>query len=103
MAKRCLSPRMKIVPPAKASEAHTGSPTVFVRSTSCLGPALMKNVSPSSLVCRMLSPKATSDERNVAFYERLGFRVLADAPLGTGGPRGWGMRREPARTGQANA
>jgi ribosomal protein S18 acetylase RimI-like enzyme len=45
----------------------------------------------------------TSDERNVAFYERLGFRVLADATLGTGGPRGWGMRREPARASQANA
>ena len=26
----------------------------------------MKNVSPSSLVCRMLSPNATSDERKVA-------------------------------------
>jgi ribosomal protein S18 acetylase RimI-like enzyme len=38
----------------------------------------------------------TSDERNVALYERHGFKVLAEAPLGSGGPRGWGMRREPA-------
>ncbi len=37
----------------------------------------------------------TSDERNLVFYERLGFRVLETAALGDGGPRGWGMRREP--------
>jgi ribosomal protein S18 acetylase RimI-like enzyme len=42
----------------------------------------------------------TSDERNVAFYERYGFRVLAKASLGTGGPPGWGMRREPAGAGR---
>jgi ribosomal protein S18 acetylase RimI-like enzyme len=41
----------------------------------------------------------TSDERNVALYERHGFRVLAQASLGSGGPCGWGMRREPAGAG----
>jgi ribosomal protein S18 acetylase RimI-like enzyme len=41
----------------------------------------------------------TSDERNVALYERHGFRVLATAALGSGGPPGWGMRREPAGAG----
>jgi len=36
----------------------------------------------------------TSDERNLAFYERLGFKVVGSAPLGNGGPPGWAMRRE---------
>jgi GNAT superfamily N-acetyltransferase len=35
----------------------------------------------------------TSDERNVAFYERFGFKVVGTAPLGKGGPPGWAMRR----------
>jgi ribosomal protein S18 acetylase RimI-like enzyme len=42
----------------------------------------------------------TSDERNVAFYERHGFKVIAEASLGPGGPSGWGMRRDPAGAGQ---
>jgi len=37
----------------------------------------------------------TSEPRNLPFYERLGFVVLEDAVLGKGGPKGWGMRREP--------
>ncbi len=38
----------------------------------------------------------TSEERNLAFYERQGFKVVDTAPLGKDGPPGWGMRREPA-------
>lgn len=37
----------------------------------------------------------TSEERNVAFYERQGFVVVGTAPLGKGGPPGWAMRRNP--------
>jgi ribosomal protein S18 acetylase RimI-like enzyme len=37
----------------------------------------------------------TSEERNLAFYERLGFVVVGTAPLGKGAPPGWAMRREP--------
>lgn len=40
----------------------------------------------------------TSEERNLAFYERHGFKVIETALLGKGGPPGWGMRREPARS-----
>ena len=40
----------------------------------------------------------TSEERNLAFYERHGFRVVETAPLGKDGPPGWGMRREPKGT-----
>lgn len=36
----------------------------------------------------------TSEERNVAFYERHGFAVIAKVALGRGGPPGWAMRRE---------
>lgn len=39
----------------------------------------------------------TSDERNVGFYERLGFRVTATVPIPDGGPTTWTMRREPLR------
>jgi len=35
----------------------------------------------------------TSEPRNLAFYQRQGFEVLEDAPLGKGGPPGWAMRR----------
>ncbi|MFI7319751.1 GNAT family N-acetyltransferase [Streptomyces venezuelae] len=38
----------------------------------------------------------TSTERNVAFYERLGFTVTADVPLPDNGPRTWCMLRKPA-------
>ncbi|MEV0122480.1 GNAT family N-acetyltransferase [Streptomyces sp. NPDC050703] len=38
----------------------------------------------------------TSTERNVRFYERLGFAVTADVTLPGGGPRTWCMLREPA-------
>ncbi|MFI0258633.1 GNAT family N-acetyltransferase [Streptomyces sp. NPDC017056] len=37
----------------------------------------------------------TSDERNVRFYEHLGFTVTADYPLPGGGPRTWAMTRRP--------
>jgi ribosomal protein S18 acetylase RimI-like enzyme len=37
----------------------------------------------------------TSERRNLAFYERLGFVVLEEATLGKGGPQAWAMRREP--------
>ena len=40
----------------------------------------------------------TSEERNLAFYERLGFKVVETASLGKDGPPGWGMRRESARS-----
>jgi len=36
----------------------------------------------------------TSSERNVAYYERFGFKVVGEAPLGKDGPTGWAMRRE---------
>ena len=36
----------------------------------------------------------TSHERNLAFYERLGFTVVATTTLGRGGPKAWGMRRD---------
>jgi ribosomal protein S18 acetylase RimI-like enzyme len=39
----------------------------------------------------------TSDERNLAFYQRLGFVVIATAPLGPGWPPGWAMRRDAGR------
>ena len=39
----------------------------------------------------------TSERRNGAFYERLGFVVLETATLGTGGPTAWAMRREQQR------
>jgi ribosomal protein S18 acetylase RimI-like enzyme len=41
----------------------------------------------------------TSVQRNVAFYERHGFRVVETATLGKGGPPAWGMRREPQGAG----
>jgi ribosomal protein S18 acetylase RimI-like enzyme len=37
----------------------------------------------------------TSERRNLAFYERLGFVVLEEAVLGKDGPKAWAMRREP--------
>ncbi|MFJ2768701.1 GNAT family N-acetyltransferase [Streptomyces sp. NPDC087300] len=37
----------------------------------------------------------TSTERNVAFYERLGFAVTAEINLPGNGPRTWCMLREP--------
>ncbi|MFC7308227.1 GNAT family N-acetyltransferase [Streptomyces monticola] len=37
----------------------------------------------------------TSSERNVTFYERLGFAVTAQVELPDDGPRTWCMRREP--------
>ena len=54
------------MPRASASDAHTGSSTELVASTSCFGPALITNVSPSSLVRRILSPNATGEDRMVA-------------------------------------
>lgn len=36
----------------------------------------------------------TSEERNVAFYERFGFQVVESARLGTGGPEAWAMLRQ---------
>ncbi|MFH8408903.1 GNAT family N-acetyltransferase [Streptomyces sp. NPDC018019] len=37
----------------------------------------------------------TADERNVRFYEHLGFEVTADLVLPGGGPRAWAMTRKP--------
>ncbi|MEU2999970.1 GNAT family N-acetyltransferase [Streptomyces sp. NPDC006995] len=37
----------------------------------------------------------TSSERNVRFYERLGFRVTAAVALPDGGPHTWCMRKDP--------
>ncbi|MGP3973954.1 GNAT family N-acetyltransferase [Streptomyces sp. 8N114] len=37
----------------------------------------------------------TSAERNVAFYQRLGFAVTAEVDLPDGGPRTWAMLRHP--------
>ncbi|MDT0268836.1 GNAT family N-acetyltransferase [Streptomyces sp. DSM 44915] len=37
----------------------------------------------------------TSSERNVRFYQRLGFTVTAEVPLPDGGPTTWCLRREP--------
>jgi ribosomal protein S18 acetylase RimI-like enzyme len=45
----------------------------------------------------------TSEKRNLAFYERLGFVALEQATLGTGGPPAWAMRREPQRGSTATA
>jgi ribosomal protein S18 acetylase RimI-like enzyme len=36
----------------------------------------------------------TSQERNLPFYERLGFRIVESAHLGRGGPEAWAMLRE---------
>jgi ribosomal protein S18 acetylase RimI-like enzyme len=36
----------------------------------------------------------TSEERNLRFYERLGFKVVESARLGDGGPEAWAMLRE---------
>jgi ribosomal protein S18 acetylase RimI-like enzyme len=41
----------------------------------------------------------TAEERNLAFYERLGFVVVEATALATGGPRAWAMRRNPGRDG----
>lgn len=41
----------------------------------------------------------TSQERNLAFYERHGFAIVASAPLGKGGPTGWAMRRDAQEVG----
>jgi ribosomal protein S18 acetylase RimI-like enzyme len=38
----------------------------------------------------------TSRPRNVAYYERFGFRTAADEEAPGGGPRIWFMRRDPA-------
>jgi ribosomal protein S18 acetylase RimI-like enzyme len=37
----------------------------------------------------------TNTPANLPFYERLGFTVLEQAPLGEGGPPAWAMRRDP--------
>ena len=37
----------------------------------------------------------TAEERNLRFYERLGFRVVETAVLDGVGPRTWAMRRDP--------
>ncbi|MFB7469402.1 GNAT family N-acetyltransferase [Kitasatospora sp. NPDC056184] len=44
---------------------------------------------------------ATATERNVRFYEGLGFRVTAELALPGNGPRTWCMRKDPGpRTGR---
>ncbi|NSC24979.1 GNAT family N-acetyltransferase [Streptomyces albus subsp. chlorinus] len=42
----------------------------------------------------------TSAERNVRFYERLGFTVTAEVDLPDGGPRTWAMLRRPGGSGE---
>jgi ribosomal protein S18 acetylase RimI-like enzyme len=37
----------------------------------------------------------TSNPTNLPYYQRLGFEVVKEVPLGRGGPPAWGMRREP--------
>lgn len=37
----------------------------------------------------------TSEQRNLAFYERHGFVVVETATLGDGGPPAWALRRDP--------
>ncbi|MEZ7002263.1 GNAT family N-acetyltransferase [Streptomyces sp. AD55] len=39
----------------------------------------------------------TSEERNVRFYQHLGFEVTAAYPLPGGGPHTWAMTRRPGR------
>jgi ribosomal protein S18 acetylase RimI-like enzyme len=39
----------------------------------------------------------TMKERNLHFYRRAGFEVVAEADAAPGGPRFWTMRREPQR------
>jgi len=46
---------------ARAGEEETGSPTEFVRTISWRGPALIMNVSPSSLVIAITPANATGD------------------------------------------
>lgn len=45
----------------------------------------------------------TSEERNLAYYQRLGFLVLETAMLGAGGPPAWAMRRAPQRDAATTA
>ena len=45
----------------------------------------------------------TAEERNLTFYERLGFKVVETTTLGRGGPQAWGMRRNRARDSAAAA
>lgn len=44
----------------------------------------------------------TSEERNLAFYQRHAFEVVGTASLGKAGPPGWAMRRN-ARGSKATA
>jgi ribosomal protein S18 acetylase RimI-like enzyme len=39
----------------------------------------------------------TSNPTNVPYYQRLGFEVVKEVPLGRGGPPAWGMLRQPSR------
>lgn len=41
----------------------------------------------------------TAKERNLAFYRRHGFEVVHDGAMPGGGPRFWGMRRDPRQVG----
>jgi hypothetical protein len=37
----------------------------------------------------------TNSERNLSFYERSGFRIVAEADTPEGGPHAWAMVRNP--------
>jgi GNAT superfamily N-acetyltransferase len=59
---------------------------------SILQPMLAR-VDADGLPCYLETAKA----RNVPFYRRHGFEVVHDGAMPGGGPRFWGMRREPRR------
>ncbi len=44
---------------------------------------------------RVVAVCETSEQRNLAFYERLGFAVTRERALGRGGPPSWTMIRQP--------
>ena len=60
------------------------------------------NLDPDLTLCRL--PLATQEERNVTFYRRLGFAVIADeiCPIGAT-YRSWMMLREPKPVGEQHA
>jgi ribosomal protein S18 acetylase RimI-like enzyme len=61
-----------------------------------MGPGLAR-ADDTSLPCYL----TTAKEQNLAFYERFGFEVTAEAlPLVPGGPTHWGMRRVPKPAGR---
>jgi len=60
-----------------------------------LGSALVKEGLMQADQAHCPSYLETSEQRNLAFYERQGFVVVETVILGDGGPPAWAMRREP--------